>query len=383
MENRIVITNQIMEVLASKLNVLTSSIPNGRYELALEEVPLYDAKTKHYRECKYCPVVVYNNPKWNVGYNQNDTLAYGFWDSFSMEAVRKEWAEKTRQHQKEVLNERLNEDLTLQEKIEMVIAHNQKGQQEGWLDVLLPNGNVSSPYIISLNPFDNGAKVSKGLSFSTDIDIHYTSLDATDVPYLIHMLNTPIYWWREYERMYLWGVANTLIGVPEEVLYLNEVFLSKEVMPPTRMIGNIINSRGGADLDVLDCWSAKYYHWTEAPKEFAKLANFAQKGLSDGVINEGYWYDTVRYGNVRTGACAKFDFTLSLNGNFYEVKLYASDRGGSPERPMSWGIDLSILKVDEKPADITCNISTISISIEVIFKNLARKVGAGNYSFKG
>jgi len=372
MENRIAISSQIVEALASKLGVTTSSIPNGRYELDLEEVPLYDVKTKHYRECKYCPVVVYNNPKWNVGYNQNDTLAYGFWDSFSMEAVKKEWAEKTRKKEKELVNKRLNEDLTLQEKIEIAVAHKVRGIQEGWIDDHATGRSIS---LISLSPFQNKAKVSEGL------ELHYISLTKEDVPYLITMLNTPIYWWREYERMYLWGVANTLIGVPEEVLYLNEVFLSKEVMPPTRMIGNIINSRGGTDLDVLDCWSAKYYHWTEAPKEFAKLANFAQKGLSDGVINEGESYSTVRYGNVRSGACSKFDFTLSLNGDTYEIQLYASDRGGSPERPARWGIDLSILKVDEKPADITCNISTISI--EVIFQNLARKVSADNYSFKG
>lgn len=279
---------------------------------------------------------------------------------------------KTKKSQENILSQNIKGTSILERKIELCIEHNIKGQREGWLRSTNCDGSMISPYHISLSPYSDEAKVSK------ELEIYYPSLDAQDVPYLISLLNTPFFWWREHERRCLWNVVNSLIGVPKEIIYLDEINISNAVMTSTSMLGKVINSRGGADLNIYS--SAQYFEWVAAPEDFTKLFEFASNGLQEGVVNEGDSYQTVRFGTVRSGACSRFTFNLLINELFYAIELYGSDRGGNPTRPSRYGIDLSVKKLEESTteADFTFNSD---IDNEVIFRNLARKLGA-NYPLR-
>lgn len=368
--------DEVQQVLQTKLGML--NIPNGKYELELSEVPQYAALRGTYnKEYERCPVIVYNDHKWNVEYYQNDVLAVGFWETFSLSQVESEWVEKTQRAEVKKTNADIEGAETLEQKINIAVRHNHRGLSEGWLSTKDP----LNAYKINMSPFKDEVKVSKSshCNSSMDINVHYPSLNKEDIPFLKKMLLDPKYWWREYEKIKLWNTIYGLMGRPDprKSIILDEVLIEKiETMPPLSAL-NLLSFEG----EYSDCFPKKnrFFSHVSQPKEFESLLEFIRKGFENGVISEGYSYNTVRFDSCHTGAVDHFKFTLSLNGRVYEVDLYGSDRGGNAERPSRYGKDLTVNKMEScETVDIICDIP---LNNDVIFRNIARLLGA-NYPFR-
>lgn len=92
---------EVATALAERLNCSIGDIPNGRYEFGKDNCPLYWAiRKEHNPTYPIIPVVVYNDAKWNVGsVYQNDVLAVGWWEEFSIDSIKSQWVKRIKMSQ--------------------------------------------------------------------------------------------------------------------------------------------------------------------------------------------------------------------------------------------------------------------------------------------